>query len=77
MVGGTGTGRQKTGYGYDVIVGGELLLITPITLDLSAVKQINRRRAAHWLLPLVGCLPQAAWPGEPAEKSGRCGIAAD
>ena len=32
MVGGTDNGRQKTrNHGYDVIVGGELLLITPIT----------------------------------------------
>ena len=30
---GTDNGRQKTrNHGYDVIVGGELLLITPITL---------------------------------------------
>ena len=29
-------------------------------------------------LPLVGCLPQAAWPERLlSEKSGRCGIAAD
>ena len=28
--------------------------------------------------PLVGCLPQAAWPERLlSEKSGRCGIAAD
>ena len=33
VVGGTDNGRQKTrNHGYDVIVGGELLLITPITL---------------------------------------------
>ena len=46
---GTDNGRQKTrNHGYDVIVGGELLLITPITLaNLSHAKpktQINRRR---------------------------------
>ena len=29
---GTDNGRQKINHGYDVIVGGELLLITPITL---------------------------------------------
>ena len=33
VVGGADNGRQKTrNHGYDVIVGGELLLITPITL---------------------------------------------
>ena len=33
VVGGTDNGRQKTrNHGYDVIVGGKLLLITPITL---------------------------------------------
>ena len=33
VVGGTDNGRQKTrNHGYDVIVSGELTLITPITL---------------------------------------------
>ena len=33
VVGGTDNGRQKTrNHGYDVIVGGGYLLITPITL---------------------------------------------
>ena len=76
---GTDNGRQKTrNHGYDVLVG-ELLLITPITLaNLSITKtQINRRRTRSFF-PLVGCLPQAAWPERLlSEKSGRCGIAAD
>ena len=45
---GTDNGRQKTrNHGYDVIVGGELFTVTPITLaNLSAKPktQINRRR---------------------------------
>ena len=74
-------GRQKTrNHGYDVIVG-ELLLITPITLanlSPSTKTQINRRRTLPASFPLVGCLPQAAWPERLlSEKSGRCGIAAD
>ena len=59
---GTDNGRQKTrNHGYDVIVGGKLLLITPITLpSLSRRKtQINRRRTLPASFPLVGCLPQA------------------
>ena len=77
---GTDNGRQKTrNHGYDVIVGGELLLITPITLaNLSLQTQINRRRTLPASFPLVGCLPQAAWPERLlSEKSGRCKRAAD
>ena len=38
--------------------------------------QINRRRTLPASFPLVGCLPQAAWPERLlSEKSGRCGIA--
>ena len=37
--------------------------------------QINRRRTLPASFPLVGCLPQAAWPERLlSEKSGRCGI---
>ena len=79
---GTDNGRQKTrNHGYDVIVGGSYLLITPITLANLSPKpktQINRRRTLPASFPLVGCLPQAAWPERLlSEKSGRCGIAAD
>ena len=80
---GTDNGRQKTrNHGYDVIVGGELFtdysdhprkLVT-----LKPKTQINRRRTLTASFPLVGCLPQAAWPERLlSEKSGRCGIAAD
>ena len=45
---GTDNGRQKTrNHGYDVIVGGKLLLITPIPSQTCHAKpktQINRRR---------------------------------
>ena len=51
---GTDNGRQKTrNHGYDVIVGGELLLITPITLANCHAKpktQINGRRTYYRLL---------------------------
>ena len=79
---GTDNGRQKTrNHGYDVIVGGEsYLLITPITLAnfVTLNRSINRRRTLPASFPLVGCLPQAAWPERLlSEKSGRCGIATD
>ena len=84
VVGGTDNGRQKTrNHGYDVIVGGEgYLLITPITLaNLSRPKpKLKSTGAGRYpaSFPLVGCLPQAAWPERLlSEKSGRCGIAAD
>ena len=63
---GTDNGRQKTrNHGYDVIVGGGYLLITPITLSDAAKpknSKSNRRRTLPASFPLVGCLPQAAWP---------------
>ena len=66
MVGGTDNGRQKTrNHGYDVIVGGELFtdyLITSQTCHAKPKTQINRRRTLPASFPLVGCLPQAAWP---------------
>ena len=64
---GTDNGRQKTrNHGYDVIVG-ELFTIVKRLLDhprkLHKPKtQINRRRTLPASFPLVGCLPQAAWP---------------
>ena len=64
---GTDNGRQKTrNHGYDAIVGGELFtdysdhprkLVT-----LKTQNSINRRRTLPASFPLVGCLPQAAWP---------------
>ena len=82
VVGGTDNGRQKTrNHGYDVIVGGELFtdLRSPSqTCHAKPKTQINRRRTLPASFPLVGCLPQAAWPERLlSEKSGRCGIAAD
>ena len=79
---GTINGRQKTrNHGYDVIVGGGYLLITPITLaniTLNPKLKSTERRTLQLLSPLVGCLPQAAWPERLlSEESGRCGIAAD
>ena len=80
---GTDNGRQKTrNHGYDVIVGGELFtdyLGSPSqTCHAKPKTQINRRRTLPASFPLVGCLPQAAWPERLlSEKSGRCGIAAD
>ena len=70
---GTDNGRQKTrNHGYDVIVGGNYLLITPITSQTCHAKpktQINRRRTLPASFPLVGCLPQAAWPESYSPKS--------
>ena len=79
---GIDNGRQKTrNHGYDVIVGGELFtdysdhLYNFVTLN---PKLNNRRWTLPASFPLVGCLPQAAWPERLlSEKSGRCGIAAD
>ena len=65
---GTDNGRQKTrNHGYDVIVGGELFTDYsdhPRKLQGHAKPktQINRRRTLPASFPLVGCLPQAAWP---------------
>ena len=52
MVGGTDNGRQKTrNHGYDVIVGGELLLITPITLaNLSLNPKLKSTGAGRYQL---------------------------
>ena len=75
-------GRQKTrNHGYDVIVGGELftgLLRSPSqTCHAKPKTQINRRRTLPASFPLVGCLPQAAWPERLLQSAARCGIAAD
>ena len=77
---GTDNGRQKTrNHGYDVIVGGELFTDYSdhprklVTLN-SKLKSTGAGRY-QLLFLLVGCLPQAAWPGKTfSEKSGRCGI---
>ena len=64
---GIDNGRQKTrNHGYDVIVGGELFTDypdrSPQTCHAKPKTQINRRRTLPASFPLVGCLPQAAWP---------------
>ena len=63
---GTDNGRQKTrNHGYDVIVGGELFFSCQSPSQTCHAKpktQINRRRTLPASFPLVGCLPQAAWP---------------
>ena len=63
---GTDGGRQKNrNHGYDVIVTESYLLITPITLaNLSRLTKLKSTGAGRCLasFPLVGCLPQAAWP---------------
>ena len=70
---GIDNGRQKTrNHGYDVIVGGELftgLPDHPQTCHAKPKTQINRRRTLPASFPLVGCLPQAAWPERLSPKS--------
>ena len=75
-------GRQKTrNHGYDVIV---VILFTDYSDHPRKLVTLNPKLkstgAGRYQLsfPLVGCLPQAAWPERLlSEKSGRCGIAAD
>ena len=57
--------RKTRNHGYDVIVGE---LFTDYSdhprklVTLNPKTQINRRRTLPASFPLVGCLPQAAWP---------------
>ena len=83
VVGGTITDVRKPqkSWLYDVIVGGEYLLITPITLANCHAKpktQINGRRTpqllSRWCVPTASSL---AWKTSLRKKSGRCGITAD
>ena len=79
---GTDNGRQKTrNHGYDVIVGGKLLLITRSPSQTCHAKpktQINRRRTlpaySRWW---DAYRKQLGLKRLLSEKSGRCGIAAD
>ena len=71
--------RQKTkNHGYDVIVGAEgyftELLRSPRKLVTLNPKLKSTSAGRYQLLcPLVGLLPQAAWPERLlSEKSGRC-----
>ena len=70
---GTDNGRQKTrNHGYDVIVGGELFTdcakVPRKLVTLKPKTQINGRRTLPASFPLVGCLPQAAWPEDFSRK---------
>ena len=61
---GTDNGRQKTrNHGYDVIVGGELF--TDYSDHPRKLVTLNPKLKSAGIpasFPLVGCLPQAAWP---------------
>ena len=63
---GTDNGRQKTrNHGYDVIVGGELFTDYsdhPRKLVTAKTQNSNQALTLPASFPLVGCLPQAAWP---------------
>ena len=63
---GTDNGRQKTrNHGYDVIVGGELFTDYsdhPRKLVTLNPKLKSTGAGRYSFFPLVGCLPQAAWP---------------
>ena len=63
---GTDNGRQKTrNHGYDVIVGGELFTDYsdhPRKLVTGTQNRNQQAPDATSFFPLVGCLPQAAWP---------------
>ena len=77
---GTDNGRQKTRNpsGYDVIVGGELFTDYsdhPRKLVTLNPKLKSTGAGRYQLLPVGGCLPQAAWPERLlSEKSGRCAL---
>ena len=69
---GLDNGRQKTrNHGYDVIVSGELFTdYSDHLANLSRSTQNSNQQAGRYqLLPLVGCLPQAAWPERRSPKS--------
>ena len=62
---GTDNGRQKTrNHGYDVIVGGGLLHYSDHPRKLVTLNPKLKSTGADAVasFPLVGCLPQAAWP---------------
>ena len=79
---GTDNGRQKTrNHGYDAYCRRRAtigLLRSPSqTCHAKPKTQINRRRTLPASFPLVGCLPQAAWPERLLRKAVDAGIAAD
>ena len=80
VVGGNINGRQKTrNHGYDVIVGGELLLITPITLANILNPKLKSTGAGRYQLLSRWWDAYRKQLGlkDFSPKSGRCGIAAD
>ena len=57
--------RKSRNHGYDVIVGGELFtdyLRSPSQTCHAKPKPNQQAPDATSFFPLVGCLPQAAWP---------------
>ena len=73
MVGGIDNGRQKPGnHGYDVIAGGERLLITPITLaNRYAKPKLKSTGAGRYQLLSAGGMPTAsslAWKTSPKSQ---------
>ena len=78
---GIDNGRQKTrNHGYDVIVGGELFTDYsdhPRKLVTLNPKLKSTGAGRYQLLPVAGCLPQAAWPERLSPKVRTPGIAAD
>ena len=68
----TDNGRRKTrNHGYDVIVGRGYLLITRSPSQTCHAKPKLKSTGAgrYDFFPLVGCLPQAAWPERLLSKS--------
>ena len=64
--------RKPENRGYDVIVGGELFTDYsdhPRKLVTLNPKLKSTGAGRYQLLPLVGCLPQAAWPERLSPKS--------
>ena len=69
--------RKPRNHGCDVIVGGELFTDCRSPSQTCHAKLWPNQQApdATSFFPLVGCLPQAAWPERLlSEKSGRCGV---
>ena len=73
------TDDQKTrNHGYDVIVGGGYLLITRSLQLVTLNPKLKSTGAGRTnCFPLVGYLPQAAWPERLLSESQDAGIAAD
>ena len=80
MVGRTDNGRQKTrNHGYDVIVGGELTLITrsPSQTCHTENPKLKSTGAGRYQLLSRWWDARRDVPKDFSQKSGRCGIATD